>query len=289
MIGYCFVDDHRADYTIVDLCRVSGVCRSGYYAWRDRPPSAHARRDAELTVMICQIHKDSRRTYGRPRIWGQLARRGVRVSPKRVGRLMAEKGLVGVHNRKKWRRGRSELVPAGDLLNRDFTADRSDQRWVADITEFACVDGRLYLAGIVDLCDRGIVGWSMGEHQTTDLVIGALVLALARRRPETKLIHHADHGTQYTSLEFTSQLSDWGIVGSYGSVGDAYDNAAMEAVWATIKREIRHIWGPWSQFTRSELRTILFDYIETFYNNRRHQTGLDHRTPAEVYAAKTVA
>jgi transposase InsO family protein len=289
VIGYCFVDELRADYKIVDLCRVAGVCRSGYYAWRGRPPSAHARRDAELTVMICEIHKDSRRTYGRPRIWGQLARRGVRVSQKRVGRLMAEQGLVGAHGRKKWRRGHPEITPAPDLLQRDFTADRSDQRWVADICEFGCVDGKLYLAGIVDLCDRGIAGWSMGERQTTDLVIGALVMALARRRPDAKLIHHADHGSQYTSLEFTNQLSDWGLVGSYGSVGDCFDNAAMEAVWATIKREIRHIWGPWERLTRSELRTILFDYIETFYNNRRHQTGLDHRTPAEVYATENVA
>ncbi len=114
-------------------------------------------------------------------------------------------------------------------------------------------------------------------------------MAFARHRPGTKLIHHTDHGTQYTSLEFTNQLANWGLVGCYGSVGDGLDNAAMEAVWATIKREIRHIWGPWEQRTRSELRTILFDYIETFYNNRRHQTGLDHRTPAEVYAADKVA
>ena len=129
----------------------------------------------------------------------------------------------------------------------------------------------------------------MGERQTTDLVIGALVMALARRRPDARLIRPTDHGIQYTSLEFTNQLADWGLVGSYDSVGDCFDNAAMEAVWATIKREISHIWGPWNQLTRSELRTILFDYIETFYDNRRHQTGLDHRTPAEVYATAKVA
>ena len=203
---------------------------------------------------------------------------------------MRAEGLVGAHARRRWRKGRHPaMVPAPDLLERDFTAEAPDRRWVADITEFACLDGKLYLAGIRELHDRSLVGWSMGERQTTDLVVAALVMALGRRRPDGELVHHADHGSQYTSVEFTNRLVDWGLVGSYGSVGDCFDNAAMEAFWAILKTEIRHIWSPIESFTRSEMRTILFDYIETFYNRARHQRGLGDRTPAEVYAAARAA
>jgi len=288
--GFRFVDERKAEYRITDLCRVGGVARSSYYAWRSRPISPRAAANADLLVSIREIHDQSRRTYGAPRVRGQLRHRGIRVSRHRVARLMAANGLIGVHGRKKWRKGRHpKMVPAPDLLQRDFTAERSDLRWVADITEFACEDGKLFLAGIRDLHDHSIVGWSMGERQTTDLVVAALVMALGRREPSDELLHHADHGPQYTSLEFTNRLADWKLNGSYGSVGDAYDNAAMEAFWATLKKEVHHIWGPVGEHTRSELRTILFDYIEVFYNRSRHQAGLNDRTPAETYAASRAA
>jgi transposase InsO family protein len=180
-------------------------------------------------------------------------------------------------------------APAPDLLERDFTAERSDQRWVADITEFACRDGKLFLAGIKDLHDQGLAGWSMGERQVTDLVVNALVMALARRAPAGELVHHADRGSVYTSLEFSNRLADWHVHASYGSTGDCWDNAAMESTWAAIKRDIAHIWGPWEQLTRSRLRTILFEYIEVFYNRQRHQARLGHRTPAEAYAPAAAA
>ena len=285
MSGFRFVDEHQADYRITDMCRVAGVKRSSFYAWKTRPPSPRQLANEELLVEIREIHETSRRTYGAPRVCGQLRRRGLRVGHNRVAKLMADHGLVGAHARRKFRRGRHPgIVPAPDMLQRDFTAEVPDRRWVADISEFACWDGKLYLAGIRDLCDRSLVGWSMGERQTTDLVVAALVMALGRRNPTVDTIHHADHGTQYTSLEFTNRLHDWGLVGSYGSVGDCFDNAAMETFWAALKNEVRHIWGPIGQRTRSEMRTILFDYIETFYNRTRHQAGLAHRTPAEVYA-----
>ena len=290
MIGFRFVDEHKADHAVVDLCRATKVSRTAYYAWRNRPPSKRAVVDAELTVEIREIHQRSRGTYGAPRIAGQLRRSGQGASRHRVARLMRAEGLVGAHGRRKWRRGRHPaMAPAPDLLERDFTAERSDQRWVADISEFGCVDGKLYLAGIRDLHDHTLVGWSMGERQTTDLVVAALVMALGRRNPTGELLHHADHGCQYTSMEFTNRLADWGVAGSYGSVGDCFDNAAMEAFWATLKKEIRHIWGPIDSFTRSEMRTILFDYIEVFYNRQRHQVGLEDRTPAETYAASRAA
>ena len=290
MIGFRFVDEHKADHAVVDLCRATKVSRTAYYAWRNRPPSKRAVVDAELTVEIREIHQRSRGTYGAPRIAGQLRRSGHHASRHRVARLMRAEGLVGAHGRRKWRRGRHPaMAPAPDLLERDFTAERSDQRWVADISEFGCCDGKLYLAGIRDLHDHTLVGWSMGERQTTDLVVAALVMALGRRNPSGELLHHADHGCQYTSMEFTNRLADWGVAGSYGSVGDCFDNAAMEAFWATLKKEIRHIWGPIDSFTRSEMRTILFDYIEVFYNRQRHQVGLEDRTPAETYAASRAA
>lgn len=290
MTGFRFVEEHQAEYRVTDLCRVAGVSRSGYYAWRSRPLSTRAVADAELLEVIREIHHNSRGTYGAPRVRGQLRRAGHRVSRHRVARLMRCDGLVGAHGRRKWRRGRHPaMVPAADLLQRDFTAERSDLRWVADISEFACCDGKLFLAGIRDLHDHTLVGWSMGERQSTDLVVAALVMALGRRNPTQQLLHHADHGAQYTSMEFTNRLADWGLAGSYGSVGDCYDNAAMEAFWATLKKELRHIWGPLEDFTRSEMRTILFDYIEVFYNRQRHQVGLADRTPAETYAASRAA
>lgn len=290
MTGFRFVEEHQAEYRITDLCRLAGVSRSSFYAWRNRPLSARAVANAELVAEIRAIHHNSRRTYGAPRVWGQLRRQGRRVGRHRVARLMRAEGLVGAHARRRWRKGHHPaMVPAPDLLQRDFTAQAPDRRWVADISEFACLDGKLYLAGIRDLHDRSLVGWSMGERQTTDLVVAALVMALGRREPAGDLVHHADHGSQYTSVEFTNRLVDWGLVGSYGSVGDCFDNAAMEAFWATLKKEIRHIWGPIETFTRSEMRTILFDYIETFYNRARHQRGLGDRTPAEVYTAARAA
>ena len=279
-----FVSENAGQYPVTRLCVLVDVPRSTFYAWRNRPPSSRDLDDVVLADEIIEIHRASQGTYGAPRVSGQLRHRCLRVGRKRVARLMAARGLVGVHGRRKWRRGKPNTAPAPDLLQRDFSSEMSDQRWVADITEFACWDGKLYLAGIKDLCDQSIVGWSMGVRQTTDLVVNALVMALGRRRPDGELIHHADRGTQYTSLEFSTSLADWGISPSFSRTGNCFDNAAMESTWATIKREIRHIYGDWSQMTRSQLRTILFAYIETFYNRARHQARLGHRTPADVYA-----
>ena len=289
MTGFRFVQDHQAEYRVTDLCRVAEVSRSSFYAWSTRPPSVREQANDELLVKIRDIHERSRRTYGAPRVCGELRRQGDRVGRHRVARLMRDDGLVGAHARRKWRRGNDKMAPAPDLLQRDFTAERPDLRWVADISEFHCQDGKLFLAGIRDLHDHTLVGGSMGERQTTDLVVAALVMALGRLEPSGQFLHHADHGCQCTSIEFTNRLADWGLAASYGSVGNCFDNAAMEAFWATLKKEIRHIHGPLEQFTRSELRTILFDYIEVFYNRSRHQQGLEDRTPAETYAASRAA
>ncbi len=290
MTRFRFVQDHQAEYPVKRLCELVECSRSGFYAWRDRPLSDHYLADVELANEIYDIHLASQRTYGTPRVLGQLQHRNRRVGRKRVARIMAECGLVGVHGRKKWRRGnKSSTAPAPDLIGRDFTAAASNQRWVADITEFKCRDGKLFLAGILDLHDRGLAGWSMSNRQTADIVVNALVMALARRRPDGDLIHHADRGPQYTSLELSTSLTDWNVTPSFGRTGVCWDNAAMESTWATVKKEIRHIHGDWAHMTRSQLRTILFDYIETFYNRRRHQARLGHRTPNETYTASAEA
>ena len=232
MIGYRFVHDHRAEFPIVALCRIGQVNRSGYYAWRNRTLSPGELEDAYLANEIFDIWVASRRTYGRPRVWGQLRRHGRRVSPKRVGRLMASCGWTGVHGRRRWRRPNGKMVPLPDLLARDFTAPASDLRWVADITEFACRDGKLYLAGLVDLHDRGIVGWSMGQRQTTDLVVAALVMALGRRDPSPELLHHADHGTQ-GEFRWSSQHLD-------GGGANVFKHQQVQAI-----REMRgKMWSP---------------------------------------------
>ena len=265
------------------------VSRSGYYAWSSRPPSERCVDDAYLTDTILDIYKRSRSTYGAPRIHGQLCRVGTRVGRKRVARLMADAELVGVHSRKKWRRGRPDVAPAPDLLKRDFSASAPNERWVADITEFMTGEGKLFLAGVRDLYGRGLVGWSMGTRQTSELVIEAVSMAVARRDPDEDLVHHSDKGCQYTSLDFTNRLRDLGLVPSYGSTGDCYDNAAMETFWATLKRELSWIYGPLIYMNRARLRSVLFDYIEIFYNRERAQAGLGHLSPFDYEAALVVA
>ena len=244
-----FVHDHQAEFPINKLCELVELPRASYYRWAKPVLSDRYLDDAYLSSTIFDIWERSRRTYGSPRVWGQLRRSGIRVSRKRVARLMAECNLVGAHARKNWRRGKANTAPASDLVERDFTAVMSNLKWVADVTEFKCVDGKLYLAGILDLHDRGQAGWLMSERNNTDLVVNALVMALARRDPDGDLIHHADRGSPYTSLEFSNRLADWNIDASYGSTGDAFDNAAMESFWATLKREIRHIRRGWEHLT----------------------------------------
>ena len=289
MTGCRFVHDHQAEHAVRDLCRVIELPRSTYYAWLNHEPSQRAWEDNVLLGEIKEIHTLSRHTYGAPRILGELRHRGHRVGRHRVARIMVEHGLVGVHGRKKWRRGKPNTAYAPDLLERDFSASRPDERWVADISEFHCLDGKLFLAGIRDLFDKTLVGWAMGERQTTDLVVSALVMAPSRRRPDGELVHHSDKGPQYTSLELANRLSDWGLSASFGSTGDAYDNAAMESFWATAKREIEFLHGPVRQLAKSQLRTIIFEYVEVFYNRERHQAVLGHLTPAEYYATSKVA
>lgn len=288
MIRFRFVEDHRDLYEVKRMCELAEVSRQGYYDWRKRPLSNRAEADAVLLEEIRTIHRDSRGTYGAPRVHGQLQRRGRRLGCKRVARLMRSEGLMGAHVRKKWRRGRPDVAPAPDRLNRQFAAARPNQVWVADISEFPTGEGKLHVAGIRDLCHRGLVGWAMGAHADAELVVDAVVMALGRCTPDPDgLVHHSDRGSQYTSLDFCTAVDLAGLQISFGSTGDCYDNAAMETVWSIIKREIAWIRGSIYFETRDEARLYLFEFIEVFYNRQRHQSVLGHHTPAEFAATFT--
>jgi len=279
------VSDHAADYGVTRLCKALKMSRSGYYDWKSRPVSAHARRDGELAELIEEIHTRSRTTYGSPRVHAELRRLDQRCSRKRVARLMAARGLVGAHARRKWRRGQPDVAPAPDLVNRDFTATKPDEIWAADVTQFWTQEGWLYFAGVIDLYSRRVVGWAMSSSPDADLVIDALLMGFERRRPDEKLIHHSDRGAIYTSLALGNRAAELGVTRSFGSTGDCYDNAAVESLWATLKRDLNWIYGKKTWQSRDLLRSAIFDYIEGFYNPQRIQKRLGYRSPADFESA----
>jgi len=276
-----FIAAKKAEHSIQTMCRVLGVSRSGFHAWAAREPSERALADRRLTERIVAIHAANRRVYGSPRIHAELRlEHGIRVGRKRVERLMRAAGISGLIAR---RRGRTTIrVPgvrvAEDLLDRAFAAAAPNRVWVADITYLRTWEGWLYLIAVQDLYSRRIVGWSMADHMRTELVSDALQMALAARRPARGLVWHSDQGSQFVSLAFGQQARAAGIAQSMGSRGDCFDNAVAESFFATLKKELVHR-RPWP--TRAELRTEVFDYIETFYNRRRRHTTLGHRSPAD--------
>jgi putative transposase len=258
------------------MCRVLGVSPSGYYAWRKRPLAPRARADVALTAQIQVIHRESRGTYGAPRIHADLAAQGVRVGRKRVARLLRTVGLQGVSRRKFRTTVRDETArPAPDLVDRQFTAAGPDRLWVADITYVPTWAGFLYLAVVLDAWSRRVIGWAMETHLRTELVLAALDMAVAQRRP-TDVIHHSDQGCQYTSLAFGRRCREAGVRPSMGSVGDAYDNALCESFFATLECELldRHRFP-----TPAEARRAVFDFIEGWYNPRRRHSALDYLSP----------
>jgi transposase InsO family protein len=280
-----FVQDNQADLPVKRMCELVEVPRSSFYAFVNHRPSARALADEVLLETIREIYRRSRNTYGVPRVYGQLRRTGHRVARSRVARLMRANNLVGAHASKKWRRGRPDVGGLADLLNRDFAATAPNQRWVADVTEFATGEGKLFLAGVRDLFHRGIVGWDTSGRQDSILVVNALTMALTRTDHPSDVIHHADKGSIYTSLDFAFNAGNNDVTLSFGSTGDAFDNAAMETFWARLKVEIGWIRGSIWFDTRAEAHAYLFEFIEVFYNRQRHQTGLGHLTPSE-YADK---
>jgi len=269
------------------LCRLLGVSRSGYYAWQNRPPSDRAKANAELTEEIRDIHLWSRGTYGSPRVHAELRARGHAVGVNRVARLMREAGLRGVSRRRPVTTTRRDegVLPAPDLVDRDFEATGPDRLWVADITYVPTTAGFFYLSVVLDAWSRRVVGWSMATHLKTKLVLDALDMAVHQRQPD-EVIHHSDQGTQYTSIAFGQRCREADIQPSMGSVGDAYDNALCESFFASLECEL---------IDRITLRSFthgrreVFDYIEGWYNPHRRHSALGYQSPINYERSRPAA
>ncbi len=270
------------------LCRARAVSKSGYYAWLKRGPSRREERDGELLVQIREAHTRSRRTYGSPRIHAEVRAQGTRCSRKRVARLMCAAGLSARRPRRAVRTTdtRHSLPVAPNLLGRDFTAAAPDRRWAADITYVLTAEGWLYLAVILDLFSRRVVGHAAAATLATGLVVEAWALACGRRGPGAGLLHHSDRGSQSASGEYQSRLAEAGAQVSMSRRGDCYDNAVVESFFGTLKTELIH---SRRYATRAEARSDIFEYVEVFYNRERRHSALGYLSPAEYEARQHAA
>lgn len=268
---------HQAEFPIKAMCRLLGVSTSGYYAWASRTPSARDIEDQQLAGQIRAIHKRSRGTYGSPRIHAELKELGVRISGKRVARLMRQDGLKGVSRRRKpvttVRKPADKI--ARDLVNRDFSATAPNRLWVADITFIPTLAGVLYLGVVLDVFSRRVVGWAMAAHMKTELVLSALEMALGQRNVDN-VIHHSDQGSQYTSLAFGLRCKKAGIRPSMGSVGDCYDNALCESFFATLECELI---DRLTFKNHKDAEMQIFDFIEGWYNLHRRHSAIGYLSP----------
>jgi len=279
-----FIHDHVADFPVQVMCAVLGVSRGGYYAWASRVESVRATDDRALAAAIRAAHEASRGRYGSPRVHAELRARGRRVGRKRVARLMRSMGLAG-RRRRRFRRttdSRHAFPIAPNLLERNFTAEAPDRVWLADLTYIWTAQGWLYLAVVLDLYTRRVVGWAMADHLRHELTLAALDMAIGRQRPVPGLVHHADRGVQYAAHGYRARLRHHGMVCSMSRKGDCWDNAPMESFFATLKGELVE---EADYQTRDEARADLFQYIEGFYNQRRLHSGLGYLTPEQKAAA----
>ena len=285
MSRYRFIEAEKAEHSVTVMCRVLKVSRSAYYHWATAGPASRTIDDAHLANLIRDIHASSRRTYGAPRIHAELVDdHGVACGRKRVARLMREQAIAGVHRRRKHHttRRREGVAPAPDLVERDFSAPGPDRLWVADITYVPTWVGFLYVAIVLDVFSRRIVGWAMASHLRTELVLDALEMAIWHRRPEPGLVHHSDQGCQYTSLAFGRRCREAGIAPSMGSVGDCYDNSMAESFFATLECELLEEQPTFRN--RTDARVAVFDFIEGFYNTHRRHSALGNLSPARFEA-----
>ena len=284
MSCYRLIDAEKASYPVSVRCRVLRVSRSGYYDWKTRLPSKRAKENTSLTEKIREIHARSRGTYGYPRVHAELKALGVRCSRGRVARLMRKDGLRGcLRGRRRRHTTRQDplAIPAPDLVKRNFAAPAPNRLWTADITYLHTDEGFLYLAFILDVYSRRVVGWSMASHLRSELVADALQMALHRRNPSIGLIHHSDRGAQYTALSFGKRLEEAGIVPSMGRAGSALDNAISESFVSTLKSEIGVSHYP----SRQVARASAFEFIELFYNRVRRHSSLGYLSPSEYEQA----
>jgi putative transposase len=277
-VRFRFIVVEKAEHSVTILCRCLRVTRSGFYAWQRRPESTHTRDDRRLKVLVRVSFEESKHRYGSPRVHEDLIERHEHVSRKRVVRLMQEDGLVA-RLRKRFKRttmSDHDQPVAANLLDRQFEADAPNQRWVGDTTEFVIgSSGKLYLAAILDLFSRFIVGWAVSAVNDRHVTINALEMALTRRRPEIGLLHHSDQGSTYASEEYQILLAAHGIVCSMSRRGNCHDNAVMESCFSTVKTELAERFD-----SCSEAKRELFKYIEVFYNQRRRHSTIGQISPA---------
>lgn len=272
--------------TVSEMCRTLGVSSSGYYAWRSRGPSEHQKADDALAVKVLEVHAKSRQTYGRPRIHDKLKKQGVRVSGKRLARVMNEQGVRGKVKKKFVVTTDSDhpLEVAPNVLDRDFTASGPNQRWVGDITYLFTPKGWVYLAVVIDLYSRMVVGWSLGTVIDRFLVLRALDQAKQRRGVVAGGLFHSDRGSQYASEDYRTALIAAGLTCSMSRTGDCFDNAVSESFFATLKRELGENFSDFADAQRQ-----LFDYIEAFYNGERSHSTLGYFSPIEFENARAAA
>jgi putative transposase len=281
---YRLIDVEKTSYSVSMLCKVLKISRSGYYDWKNRPPSKRATENAALTERIREVHHRSRETYGYPRVHAELRALGIHCNRKRVARLMRKNGLRGCmrgRRRKHTTRQNPLAVAAPELVERNFVAMAPNKLWTADITHLPTDEGFLYLAFILDVYSRKVIGWSMARHLRSELVAAALEMAIGRRNPSAGLIHHSDRGVQYTALSFGRKLEEAGIVPSMSRVGSALDNAISESFVSTLKCELGMTRYP----TRQAARASVIEFIELFYNRERRHSSLGYLSPTEYEQA----
>jgi transposase InsO family protein len=275
---YAAINDCQAEFPVSRLCAVLNVAESGYYAWLNRAPSPREQENRELQQTICTIWKQARRIYGAPRIHAELREQGISAGHNRVARLMHEAGIQGKTACKRHphtTRTDPNHPVAANVLDRQFTANRSNAVWLTDITYIDTAEGFLYLAAVMDLYSRQIVGMAMADHLRTELVESALDMALTQRRPPRHLLHHSDRGSQYTSLDYQKRLTASHMTVSMSRVANCWDNAPMESFWATLKRECADVLFA----SHSQARVELFSYIMGFYNRQRRHSTLGYVSP----------
>lgn len=277
---YAFIAAHPGEYTIQGMCQALGVGRSSYYAWNARPLSPRTQANHVLVEQIRAEHRASGQTYGSPRIHAALQRKGVACGRHRIARLMRLHRLAGrkVHKRfPRTTQRNPQARPAPNLLNQDFSASGVDRKWVSDITYIDTAEGWLYLAVVLDLFSRQVVGWAMADHMQTSLVEEALKMAMLRRQPTPGLLHHSDQGSQYTSEAYQQALANYHCQVSMSRVGNCYDNAVMESFFSTLKAECAS--QPFA--SRAQARTAIFEFIEAWYNRQRLHSALGYLSPVE--------
>ena len=282
---FAFIEEDLREFPVDVSCDVLKVSRSGYYAWLRRPPSARARRREELLVKIERVYEQNRKVYGSPRVCRALKLQGESVCENTVADIMKERQIQAKHKKKFVPRTTDSRHPQpvmANLLDRQFDAELPNQKWAVDITYIPTDQGWLYLAGVIDLCSRRIVGWSMADHMRVELVSDALQMAIARRCPGEGLLHHSDRGVQYASEDYMHLIQSHNIQASMSGNGDCWDNAVMESFWSTLKTElVNHE----HYATHEQARASIFEYIEVFYNRKRIHSSLGYVSPETFEAS----